>query len=163
LAIAGVAEAQVRVAANKENVVASRLEGRWEPDSALTLRLGGRGGLGDGPAVPGSRVVAFQADSTVAARITGEMQKALQEKPIYQSGTLEMGGRRYPYILTELHGNPHVVFFRARREGGDPFEDAESFNVMLAPSREPANDLLLIGGDFNNQPFTAYRRVRAGG
>jgi hypothetical protein len=36
--------------------------------------------------------------------------------------------------------------------------DAESFNVMLAVAKESANDLLFIGGDFNNQPFSAYER-----
>jgi len=37
--------------------------------------------------------------------------------------------------------------------------DAESFNVMLAPARDRRNDLLFIGGDFNNQPFAAFERV----
>lgn len=31
--------------------------------------------------------------------------------------------------------------------------------VMLAVARDKANDLLFIGGDFNNQPFSAYERV----
>jgi hypothetical protein len=38
----------------------------------------------------------------------------------------------------------------------------ESFNVMIARAKEPANDLLFIGGDFNNQPFSAFKRVAVG-
>jgi hypothetical protein len=52
---------------------------------------------------------------------------------------------------------------RQRPVGGDPLGDAESFNVMLAVARDGTNDLLFIGGDFNNQPFAAYRRVKRGG
>ena len=38
--------------------------------------------------------------------------------------------------------------------------DAESFNVMFAVARQRQNDLLFIGGDFNNQPFAAYARMK---
>ena len=38
--------------------------------------------------------------------------------------------------------------------------DAESFNLILAPAKDKANDLLFIGGDFNNEPFVAYQRIQ---
>jgi hypothetical protein len=62
----------------------------------------------------------------------------------------------HAFILIEMKGNPHVVYFRER--DGDPLGDAESFNVMLAVAKDKPSDLLFIGGDFNNQPFTAYER-----
>jgi hypothetical protein len=31
---------------------------------------------------------------------------------------------------------------------------------VLAPARETENDLLFIGGDFNNHPFSAYARAK---
>ena len=61
-----------------------------------------------------------------------------------------------PFFLTSLYGTPRVVWFRPRN--GDPFGDVESFNVMLARGTERGDDLLFRGGDFNNQPFTAYKR-----
>ena len=65
-------------------------------------------------------------------------------------------GTVHPFLLIAVHGNPHVLYFRER--DGDPMGDGESFNLVLAPAREPASDLLFIGGDFNNQPFAAYDR-----
>ena len=67
--------------------------------------------------------------------------------------------KEHVFVLIEHRGNPHLVWFR--EAGGDPLGDAESFNVMLAPAKDTANDLLFIGGDFNNQPFSAYKRVKS--
>jgi hypothetical protein len=41
------------------------------------------------------------------------------------------------------------------------FAPALQGEIMLAPARETENDLLFIGGDFNNQPFSAYARAKA--
>lgn len=41
---------------------------------------------------------------------------------------------------------------------GDPFGNGESFNVMLAVAKDKQDDLLFVGGDFNNQPFSAFER-----
>ena len=65
--------------------------------------------------------------------------------------------KNYPFILTEFFGNPYLIYFRSK--GNDPMGDTESFNLILAPAADPRNDLLFIGGDFNNQPFRAFMRV----
>ena len=62
------------------------------------------------------------------------------------------------FILITHRGNATVVYFRER--DGDPMGDGESFIVMLAPAKDRAKDLLLTGGDFNNQPFSAFERAR---
>jgi hypothetical protein len=72
------------------------------------------------------------------------------------AGIMTRHNKDYPFILTQLFGSPHIVYFRER--DGDPMGDSESFNVMLAPAENKTNDLLFIGGDFNNQPFKAYER-----
>ena len=60
-----------------------------------------------------------------------------------------------PFVLTELNGNPHIVYYR----GPLDYLDGESFNVMLAKSDvSKSNDILFIGGDFNNQGFSAWKR-----
>lgn len=140
---------ELKVERNKENVVASRLEGEWQVNATLTERL--RGGISMGR-------LAFRADPSVVEEIPARMAGALGELTIFMAGYMERYGGRsqetYPFILTAMNGNPHVVWFR------DDFGDAESFNVMLAVGDEPGDDLLFVGGDFNNQSFLAYSRQR---
>ena len=151
--VLGAASAGVKVAPDPENVVGSRLAGTWETDADLWTRLAG------------AKVhiplwsFRFEADESLAAGLPARYADFLKDKPIYLAGRISGGHLREacPFILTVLHGNPHVVYFREK--DGDPMGDAESFNVMLARGDKPENDILFIGGDFNNQPFTAYRRV----
>lgn len=103
----------------------------------------------------------FVADSDVKAKVPAKFLDAAKREgitiDIRLAGYMEMGGTKHPFILATFHGNPHIFYFRER--GGDPFGDSESFNVMLAPAKDRKNDLLFIGGDFNNQPFRAYARA----
>ena len=61
-----------------------------------------------------------------------------------------------PFVLTSISGNPHLVYW------DDGTTDMESFNLMLAKATDPNNDLLFVGGDFNNQPFSAWKRFNPG-
>ncbi|HUS57417.1 MAG TPA: hypothetical protein VM141_02090 [Planctomycetota bacterium] len=146
--------AAFKVEANKENVVASRIEGQWQRSADLTERLTGQqqpkqGGL-----------MSFKNDPSVAGKIPAKYEEieVMRSRKVYMAGTMSYRGRDYPFILVEMNGNPHIVYFRDKE--GEPMGDAESFNVMLAPAKDPADDLLFIGGDFNNQPFTAYERMK---
>jgi len=139
------------VTADKENVVASRLEGDWQLHAELTKRLVGE----ERPAAQ----LAFKSDPEVAGKLPDKYEKFLGKKQIYMAGVVKLKGKEHPFILVEHKGNPHVIYFRER--DGDPMGDAESSNVMLAPGKDKANDLLFVGGDFNNQPFSAYERVKA--
>ncbi len=148
---------EVKVEPDKENVVASRLEGDWQPDPDLSQRL-----TGNENAAMIKLIISFKSDPATAEKIPAKYEKFLANKQVYLAGILTIKGektREHPFILIEHRGNPHVVFFRERNE--DPFGDAESFNVMLARARERQHDLLFIGGDFNNQPFMAFSRVKA--
>jgi hypothetical protein len=148
LVYADVVVAQLQVQADDENVVASKLEGQWERDAELTKRLGGTA----------AAKFSFTSDARVAAKIPAKYQSFFTGKQVYMAGVLTFRDKEYPFILIEHKGNPHVVYFRER--DGDPLGDAESFNVMLAVGKDKRDDLLFMGGDFNNQPFTAYRRVK---
>ncbi|MBN1418787.1 MAG: hypothetical protein JXP34_08415 [Planctomycetes bacterium] len=154
------AEGGLRVSPDKENVVASRLEGDWQLDAALNKRLtGSEGPRRGGEANPAA--IAFKSDPSVTAKIPAKYEEALSQKRIYMAGILTFrrgGPKEHVFILIEHRGNPHIIWFRER--DGDPLGDAESFNVMLAAAKERRNDLLFIGGDFNNQPFDAYARVQ---
>ncbi len=152
-----VAWAALRVEPDKENVVAGRLGGKWKLNVELTARL------------LDAKMAKSMADAfyefcpapTVAAKIPEKYNDFLKDKKLYMAGTLKShhsDGQERPFILLSHKGNPHLVYFRSR--GDDPMGDAESFNLVIVPAKDKANDLLFIGGDFNNQPFAAYDRVR---
>ncbi|MHC4474748.1 MAG: HEAT repeat domain-containing protein [Planctomycetota bacterium] len=148
--------AQVVVVNDEENVVASRLEGVWQPHARLTRRLLGheyRPGRD-----PSRGTLSFVNDPSVGESIPAKYDDFLRNRTIYMAGIMKRRGQDHPFILIELHGNPHIVYFTER--DGDPMGDAESFNVMLAPGKDPADDLFFVGGDFNNQPFSAYERIK---
>ena len=154
------AQTKLQVTADKQNVVAGRIIGEWEVDVPLTTRLGGgavRPAGGEGTPAR----VSFRSDSTVAGQVPAAFVSAVTTRvpyfPVFASGRMSFEGREVPFILTQLSGNPHILFWLERN--GDRFGNAESFNVSIAAAKEPANDILFIGGDFNNQPFSAYKRV----
>ncbi len=139
---------------NKQNVVASRLAGIWRLDAELSKRL-----ISDEQKlskVDAMGQVYFQDQPEMTLEIPEKYEESLADKQIYMAGLMGFGGEEFPFILIEHDGNPHVVFFHER--DGEPMGDAESFNVMLAPASDGTNDILLLGGDFNNQPFMAFQR-----
>jgi len=149
--------AALKVQPDKENVVASRLEGRWRVHAELTERLTGR---------PGERKrtkeYEFKSDPAVVEKIPAKYNKFLDGKHVYMAGVMSFRPAtdrlgEHAFLLVELRGNPHLVWFWER--DGDPMGDAESFNLVVAPAKDRKNDLLFIGGDFNNQPFSAFERV----
>ena len=130
---------------DKENVVSSAMEGEWfSRQEGYTL--------------------IFKKDSTVLEQIPTKYHDFLKGKIIYSAGyiTVKSEIKIYtedkPYFLTVLHGNPHIVWFRER--DGEPLGDSESFNVFIAIGETTADDLLYMGGDFNNQPFLRFTRVK---
>jgi hypothetical protein len=139
-------KAELQVEPDKDNVVSSRLEGRWNVNASISTQLGrNRGGA-----------IEFRQDNSIVANVPQKYNQFLDAKTIYMAGILTMRETEHPFLLISHKGNPHIVYFRERN--GDPLGDAESFNVMLAVAKDTQNDLLFIGGDFNNQPFTAYER-----
>ena len=138
---------QLRVSYDKQNVVASRLIGKWDIDKKLNKHLGGYA-LG---------TVSFIKDSSVIPLLPAKFNTRLGKYRIYLAGWMTMSKGKFPYLLINLKGNPHIVYFRKR--GKHPYGDGESFNVMLARAKNKINDILFIGGDFNNQPFSALKRL----
>ena len=145
-------ESELRVEPEKENVVSSRLEGRWQINEAISNRLSTK--LTDRYQ---DNTMEFHVDEKIVSKIPENFSKFMADKTIYTAGMAKWGEKEYPFILIEHNGNPHIVCFRERN--GDPMGDAESFNVMLAVAEKTSNDLLFVGGDFNNQPFLALERA----
>ena len=156
LAEAAAAAVQRDVRAEEQNVVASRLAGSWKVDGTLTERLTGKAGALDS-------TLEFVSDPEVKKKVPARFTDAAKQEgvvlDIRMAGYMVARSAKFPFILATYQGNPHVFYFR--EQGGDPFGDSESFNVMLASAKDRKNDLLFIGGDFNNQPFVAYARTDA--
>ena len=152
LAANAVAAAELSVEPDKENVVASRLEGTWIQHVELSIRLKGK-------TLPRYKKISFKSDSSVTGKIPEKHVKFFTERKlkIYLAGYVNIRGKDYPFVLTNVHGNPHVICWLER--DGDPFGNLESFNLMLASAKDKKNDLLFTGGDFNNTAFLAFERV----
>lgn len=144
---------EIKIKPNKENVVASRLLGEWQLDPQLTERLTGR-------RTSFRMSIAVREDAAVALKVPQKFVEFLENEHsvVSMTGYLKFTGVEYPFLLTYLNGNPYVFYFREKN--GDPYGDSESFNLIVAPAKDLKNDLLFIGGDFNNQPFTAYTRAK---
>ena len=56
-------------------------------------------------------------------------------------------------MLTNFDGNPHIVYYMIE------YDDGESMNVMMARAEDKMEDMFFMGGDFNNQGFTAWKRI----
>lgn len=145
----------LRVEPDQQNVTSDRLFGRWEWDPVVGERMG----------LPESRLVLefAAAPGDFLARLPGAISGKLKDLRFFECGvvTFEERGKvtfSGPYVLTELHGNPHLIRFRER--DGVEFGDAESCNLFVAPGKEAKDDLLLLGADFDDEPFRPFRRVR---
>ncbi|WP_026976847.1 hypothetical protein [Flavobacterium tegetincola] len=126
----------------KENVVASAIDGHWKPkseESKFTLE--------------------FTNDVGVLKIISKKYYKDFTSYQIYHAGYMKINEKgkitTHPYIVTNINGNPHLVFFRER--DGNPIGDAESFILFIARTKD--GDRLFTGGDFNNESFVEYERM----
>lgn len=141
----------LEVTVEPENIISSKLEGHWEISIVVSQFLGGELPFGKRPTIE------FTRDNSILDRLPENYKKEVfVDRTIYMAGNIVVEDEIYPFVLMELQGNAHVVFFEEKE--GDPFGDSESFNVMLVPGEEDAKDLLFIGGDFNNQQFIAFVR-----
>ena len=144
---------ELKVEQDKENVVASRIEGNWQTHESLSQRLTGK-------ANPHRTKLTFTSDPSVASKVPEEYAKFFTENEmkIYMAGNVQIDENKCPFILTHMKGIPHVFFWLEK--DGKEFGNGESFNVMLAVAKDNQNDLLFVGGDFNNQAFSAYARIK---
>lgn len=130
---------------NEQNVVASVIDGHWKEKK-----------------VKYDYQFKFSNDTTVLKIISKKYYKMLSNYKIYHAGYMEFKNgdqvKIHPYFLTEMNGNPHLMYFRER--DGNPIGDAESFNLFIAKGESRKDDRLFVGGDFNNQPFFEFERTK---
>ena len=107
--------------------------------------------------MPGKGSIAFRSNPAVTKKLPAEFAEMLGAKQVFMAGEMIQNQEQHVFILIEYNGNPTVIYFRER--DGTPMGDSESFSLMLAPAKQEQNDLILIGGDFNNQAFQAFQRT----
>lgn len=155
---------------SKQNVVSSKLIGSWKLDlhtSTLLakneehdqLDLRDKKQKKERDKQPISEIqIEFSLDTTIIATIPDQYNTFLENKTIYGAGIMTMKDQKFPYILVEHFGNMQIVWFRER--DGKAMGDSESFIVTIATAKDKLNDILYLGGDFNNQPFKAFKRIK---
>jgi hypothetical protein len=148
---------ELKLTKDKDNVVSSRLAGNWTIEADLNQRLTGEAVVKGGE--NSMQRVTFHAHDSVFDRLPEKYEEFLvkEKSAVFMAGWMIFGEQKCPFFLVQQKGNPHILFFL--KEGQDVFGNGESFNVMMAVAKDTKNDLLFIGGDFNNQPFNAYKRV----
>ncbi|MDO4783239.1 MAG: hypothetical protein Q4A09_08515 [Capnocytophaga felis] len=130
---------------DKENVVASAIDGLWRTKNAQTKEQ-----------------MTFRKDLSVLKRVA-EHRKIFEKFTIYHAGYMEIVSDEsykngtYPFLLIETNGNPHLAFFREKE--GNPVGSIQSFILFIAIGEEKAEDRLFVGGKRNDQPFTEFERV----
>lgn len=134
----------------KENVIAARLEGQWTLNPEVTSRLD------PSRALP-PKTVEFVKNDRIVAQLRAESPR-FQNEVIYMGGTVSIdGSMEQRFVVTCEYGNAHVVILPPVMT--EPATNIMTVNVNMACSREPAKDMLFLGGDFARESAAAYDRV----
>lgn len=132
-----------------ENLVALRLPGKWTLDQEISNRLD------SARVTPAPKTVEFTSDEKTLAKVK-EGSTRWNDEVVYLSGTAKIEGEEDRLFLLVCHdGNPLVVFLNA----SEPVAEVRSMNVGVALAREPAKDVLLLGGYVLRESAAAYGRA----
>ena len=140
--------AQCVLTPDNENVVGTQLAGDWEINKDLTAQL-----WPDYTVEMGATTMSFTDNPSIMDMLPEEECAAWLENygQLFLAGELNItttgSSIILPYVLGSLRGVPHVM------------TPDLGINVMLARAGDRDQDLLFIGGEVNNQPFTAWTRI----
>lgn len=136
--------------ATKQNVIATRLEGRWLVDAEITAKLD------PAPDSKLPRALDITKDDAVFKKIT-EVYPRFQTVEPYMSGTAVLNGDKHYFVLMNQEGNSHIVLFTATRE--NPVGEPHSVHIAMACSRDSGKDMVFLGGDLARESAACYTRV----
>ena len=154
---------EVTVLEDPQNIVASELMGSWKLDTSLTGRMSGTEN-------PDVNAVVFRPNEESKARMEAFLLPMLSEMKnqstvlfaraltsVYLVGEVELSWERgktsvHDFMLIVWRGNPCLILY-------DRAGDIEMNFVGLARDKKGDGDLLLVGGDFNNQSFYVFVRA----
>lgn len=133
------------------NVVASRIVGKWIMDNELTERLKPNHALN-------KDTIEFISDTSIKELVPSMYDEIAKSHEVFLTGYFTFNNKQYPFMLVDLDGNTQLVYFRER--DGIAYGDTESFILFIAVSANKKKDILLTGGDFNNEAFSAWDRLK---
>ena len=146
--------AKCQLTPDNENVVGTQLAGDWKLDVNLTAQL--CNDCLDWEVTS----VSFTDNPSIVDMLSEEDCLWLNDGfgQLFMAGemtfTMEQETLTHPYVLTTWRGNPHIVYWRYDEER----YDRERFNLMIARAEDKNNDMLFVGGDFNDPDFIALTR-----
>lgn len=156
------AQAQsVELCKNPQNILAERLAGTWVVDEAVDSRLNKNrdqiAALGQVQYVEDDTAVEFF--DIPESKIPCAFSAGFMTYKISQKGKVETF--ESPYIVISHNGNPAIVYDEdGKNDGTQQVTDPQVGYMMMAKADEATNDILFVGGDFNNQSLMALRRKK---
>ena len=150
LAVGASLAPQLVVKADTESHVPTRIQGTWKLETATSERLD-----------PGKSASATPKDLTftenpgVLAGLQAYSDR-FKNNLIIGSGIVNVDGTTHTYILISEHGGTTLEWFTGNAAGTDPLAQVTIKRVSIALAREPANDVLFLGGDLKGAAALAY-------
>ena len=154
LSMVSLTQATCSLSSVKDNMVATRLEGNWTFNADFSRLLS----TDETKAPIGEVIVSYTNDPSVLDDIPedncGFLEKSGME--IYLAGTLqfmhvELGIISHTYVLSSSAGVPVIIYWQG--------VNAVTNLVQVAPAILPQNDLLFMGEDSADKPFSVLERI----
>ncbi len=125
--------AQIKIQKDKQNIVSSRLEGKWIEDKQIHNRLNNT--------IVQNIILTFRSDEEALKQISKKDSLFYGKKITYMAGFMNIDGEEYPFILQEHNGIPTIVCFD-KLKGNDYMKI--NVSTMLVVAEKTQNDLLFI-------------------
>ncbi|MBK7878796.1 MAG: hypothetical protein IPJ77_24315 [Planctomycetes bacterium] len=145
---------QLALVQDNQNLLRTRLEGKWVLDTTMTRHLQPE------PGATAPQSVEFTNDPAVMDRLIAQKDR-LSSLHLYQSGMLTIDGKSFPYVVTNEHGNATLLYFPTRsNEVGAP----TSVSIAIGVGRPKTQDVLFYSSDAEGKSSAAaFRRSDAKG
>ena len=155
-------QSTLKVLYDKDNIAAGKIEGLWEINNDLK-------GFSTSKNYSDIDMIRFICRPSIVDSLPEKYNSIFKDYIIYQAGIIVLHRQNHPFILISNSGNPVIVWFRDRdlsEKVGEIIEekeylgDTESFIFFIAVANQASNDLLFIGGDFNEGALKCYKRKK---
>ena len=150
------ATCSLSISPNKDNMIASRLEGNWTFNGELSARLAPDGKTSEVPG--GEMILTYSNDPSVLEKIPEDNCLFLENSglSVFLAGTLqffhiEFGVMSHTYVLTSMEGVPVIIYWQG--------DNAVTNFIQMGPAGLPQNDLLFIGEGDSDMPFGVLDRL----
>jgi len=150
------------IASPNDNVIARRLAGNWTFNKEMTEYMAKNGKPGRAEDVDKTPLedifLTFADDPEVLKDVPEDHCRFLKANDLgvflagsYQIAHIEYGITKHVFVLISSQGVPGIIYWRGN--------EAVTNYIMMAPAAESSNDLLFMGEDSAEKPFSALHRI----